>query len=137
MIVLLLMASLLLSACGGTTPSTANEKEKPASVVPIEGSDFKQVILTEDAAQRIDLQVEPVREEQEGMVIPYSAVLYGLNGETWAYTNPDSLTFVRHVIAVAYIEGDMAILSDGPAAGTEVVTVGVAELWGTETGVGK
>ena len=73
----------------------------------------------------------------QGLVIPYSAVLYGLNGETWAYINPAPLTFVRHPITVDYIEGGQAFLLDGPAVGTEVVTVGAPELFGTDTGVGK
>lgn len=69
-------------------------------------------------------------------VVPYSAVLYGLNGETWAYTSPKPLVFVRRPIKVDYVDGDLAILSDGPTSGTRIVTVGVAELFGTEYGVG-
>ena len=71
------------------------------------------------------------------IVIPYSAVVYDLRGETWAYVSPEPLVFVRHQIRVDYIEGDLAVLLDGPALGTSVVTVGVAELFGIELGVGK
>ena len=39
---------------------------------------------------------------------------------------------VRAPIQVASIQGDTAVLSDGPAPGTEVVTVGGEELLGTE-----
>lgn len=70
-------------------------------------------------------------------VVPYSAVLYGVNGETWVYTSPEPLVFVRQPIAIDYIEDDLAILSEGPEAGTAVVTVGAAELFGAETGVSK
>jgi hypothetical protein len=70
-------------------------------------------------------------------VVPYAAVLYGVNGETWVYTNPEPLVFVRSPITIDYIDGDLAILSEGPEAGTAVVTVGAAELFGTETGVSK
>jgi hypothetical protein len=70
-------------------------------------------------------------------VIPYSAVIYDLTGDTWVYTSPEPLTFVRQPISVDYIEGDMAVLVDGPDAGTLVATVGVAELYGADTGVGK
>lgn len=69
--------------------------------------------------------------------VPYSAVLYDLSGDTWVYTAPTPLTFVRQPIKVDYIEGDLAILSEGPPAGTPVVTVGLAPLIGVETGVGK
>jgi hypothetical protein len=70
-------------------------------------------------------------------VVPYAAVLYDARGNTWAYTNPKPLTFVRHAIHIDYIEGDLAVLSDGPPSGTEVVIVGAAELFGAETGIGK
>jgi hypothetical protein len=70
-------------------------------------------------------------------IVPYAAVLYDAPGNTWVYTTPNPLTFVRHVIHIDYIEGDLAVLSDGPPSGTEVVIVGAAELFGAETGIGK
>ena len=70
-------------------------------------------------------------------VIPYSAVLYDARGRSWVYTNPEPLVFVRHPIRIDTIEGDNVLLTEGPAAGTAVVTVGGAELFGTEFGVGK
>ena len=39
-------------------------------------------------------------------------------------------------VAGADIDGDVAVLSSGPPVGTRIVTVGVAELFGTEFGVG-
>jgi hypothetical protein len=75
--------------------------------------------------------------EPQGLIIPYSAVIYGLNGETWTYINSAPLTYMRQHIAVDYIEGGQAFLSNGPPAGTRVVTVGAAMLYGTDTGVGK
>jgi len=139
--ILLLLAILLLAAC-----STAEEpaKEEPAHLEKAEGSEFNLVTLTERAAERLDIQSELVGEQETNggtaVVVPYSAVIYGLNGETWAYIrNPgaDSLTFVREPITVDYIEGGLAFLSDGPPAGTDVVTVGAAMLYGADTGVGK
>lgn len=70
-------------------------------------------------------------------VIPYSAVIYDLNGETFTYTAPEPLTYVREPITVEFIEGGDAVLSDGPAVGVEVISVGAAEIFGTEFGVGK
>ena len=69
-------------------------------------------------------------------VVSYASVLYGDHGETWVYTSPKPRLFIRHNISVDYIEGDVAVLSDGPPAGMQVVTVGVAELYGTEFEVG-
>ena len=140
-IVVLLVVALQLAACGA---DEGPEKIEPAHVEEVEGSEFNLVTLTEKAAERLDIQTEPAREEEmEGamkMVVPYSAVIYGLRGETWAYIrNPGqgSLTFVRHPITVEYIDGGLAILEDGPPVGTEVVTVGAQMLYGTDTGVGK
>ena len=69
-------------------------------------------------------------------VIPYSAVMYDVSGDTWVYTNTEPLVFIRHRVTIQHIDGEMAVLKDGPATGTEVVTVGAAELFGAETGVG-
>ena len=67
-------------------------------------------------------------------VVPNSAVIYDPKGQTWVYINPEPLVFVRHAVTVDYVDGDRVVLSDGPAPGTMVVTVGAAELLGTEYG---
>jgi hypothetical protein len=128
----LILASLSLSACGGPVPVTG-EKVAPSKLEPIEGTELSRVILTEKAAERIDVQTVLT----SGNQIPYAAVIYDIEGNTWVYTNPEPLVFVRAPIVVDSIEGDMAILSKALEANTAVVTVGVAELWGTETGVSK
>ncbi len=140
--ILMLLVVLLLAACNGGSEQAVHEE--PAQVVEVAGSEFNKVILTARAAERLGIQSEPVREESiDGsikLVIPYAAIIYGLHGETWAYMrNPggESFTFVRTPITIDRIEGDMVILTDGPAVGTDIVTVGVAELYGTDTGVGK
>ena len=130
-IALLILASLL-AACGPKSTDVV-KKIEPFQLEVIEGSDFQRVILTEKAAQRLDIQTTPVN----GNVIPYAAVLYGLNGETWTYTNPEPLVFVRQSIVIDHIEGDSVILSEGLDTGTAVVIIGVAELYGAEVGVKK
>ena len=138
-VILLVLAVLPLVACAQT--SAGAEKEQPAVIEPVEGTEFNHVILTEKAAERLDLQMSSVREEQmdgtKRLVVPYSAVIYDLKGDTWIYTSPAHLTYVREPITVDYIEGDMVVLAEGPASGTEVVTVGVPELYGADTGIGK
>jgi hypothetical protein len=62
--------------------------------------------------------------------------VYDSAGGTWVYTMPQPLTFVRQVVVVETISGDKAYLKEGPDSGTKVVTVGVAELYGTEKGLG-
>ncbi len=48
----------------------------------------------------------------------------------------EPLTFVRHPIQVDYVSKDLALLSEGPAVGTEIVTIGAPILYGVEFGVG-
>jgi hypothetical protein len=140
-----MVAMLVVLALPGCKHSSAEGKAATNDLVtlePIEGSDVTQVTLSEEAAGRLDIQtapVEPVGKKQGAATstIPYAAVLYDPAGDTWTYTNPDPLVFVRAPIDVIRIEGDTALLSSGPPAGTEVVTVGAAELLGSEYEVGE
>ncbi len=70
-------------------------------------------------------------------VVPFSSVIYGPTGDTWVYTSPEPLEYVRHLITVDYIDGDIAVLSAGPPTDTAIVAVGATELFGLEFGIGK
>jgi len=131
-IVTVLFAGLLLSACGRQIPVTG-EKVAPSKLELIEGTELSKVILTEKAAER--LGIETVK--ANGTEVPYAAVIYDIEGNTWIYTNPAPLTYIRAPIFIDAIEGDTAILSESLASELTVVTVGVSELYGTETGVSK
>ena len=131
LLILMIVAALPLAACGPS--STTIEKINPSTLEEIEGSELKRVILTEKAAERIGVQTVPV----SGMVVPYAAVIYDTEGNTWIYTTPAPLTFVRAPIVIDRIEGDQAFLSHGLGSDAPIVTVGVVELYGTETGVSK
>lgn len=132
----LLVAAVVLAGCS----PTANAAPPAAvTVTKIEGSDLKLMTLTAEAAQRLDIQTLEVADApagRTGTVVPYSALLYDLNGDTWVYSNPKDLDFVRVAVTVDRIEGDAAFLSAGPPVGTKVVTVGVSEFHGVEAGVG-
>jgi len=130
---------LLLAACGGRSADDG-ASTAPATVVQVPGTDVNRITLTPEAAARIDIRTAPVRAEAGAghrTVIPYAAVLYSPSGQAWTYVNEKSLTFVRYRIAIDRIEGRHAILSSGPSPGTKVATVGVSELFGTETDVGE
>lgn len=88
------------------------------------------------AGQRVRVELTLMGSGKPQKIVPYSSVIYDLHGDTWTYTSLENLTFVRHAISVDYIEGDVAVLADGPPPGTTIVVVGAAELFGTEFGVG-
>jgi hypothetical protein len=64
--------------------------------------------------------------------IPYSSVIYWIDGGAWVYTEIAPLTFVRAPIVIDEIDGNVVILKSGPPAGTRIVSVGGEELLGTE-----
>ena len=129
--VMLVFAGLLLSACGANT--AAPEKIVPSKLEPIERTDLSKVILTEKAAERIGVETVSA----SGTAVPYAAVIYDIEGNTWIYTSPEPLTFVREPIVIDHIEGDTVFLAESLPGELNVVTIGVAEIYGTETGVSK
>jgi RND family efflux transporter MFP subunit len=76
------------------------------------------------------------RDSQTGLVAPKAALLHDAYGGTWVYVARGDV-FVRTRVAVADIVDDLAVLSQGPPAGTQVVTDGAAEIFGVEFGAGK
>lgn len=131
----LIFAGAALAA--GDGPSSSGKKDRPAKVEAIEGSKVKRVTVTEKAAKRLDIQTGEVgKDGADQLVAPYASILYDIGGGTWVYTMPQALTFVRHSVVVNAIKGEKAFLKEGPAPGTKIVTVGVAELYGAEKGVG-
>jgi hypothetical protein len=137
LLVIPLLTCLLLSACGQTPETASNDEDtSPATVVHIAGTNLSRLVLTDAAVKRLDIQTAPVQKSgNQQTIIPYAAVLYDLNGQAWVYTNPVPRTYVRASITVDRIDGDKALLTKGPATGTQVVTVGGPELYGTEFGV--
>jgi hypothetical protein len=133
-------AVLALPGCVGSSVGSVSP-ESPAKVQPIAGSPVKQVTLTPRAAERLAIKTMPVTNTtvklQPRTVIPYSAVIYDVDGTTWVYTMPAQLTYLRQKVTIQDVTGDSAVLSAGPPAGTAVVSEGAAMLYGTELGVGK
>lgn len=133
----LIVAFVPLAACQHETHA---EHEHPSQVESVEGSELSRVTLTEKAIERIDLKTTSVSEREAAgspqRVVPYSSLLYDPHGGTWIYTSPKPRSYIRAPVVVDRIEGDEVFLSDGPPVGTVVVSVGVAELYGTEFKVG-
>ena len=79
---------------------------------------------------RVELELSGSKETHK--VVPYGAVYYDGKGDAWVYVNGKPLVFERQRVDVERVEGDLAVLSEGPPVGTTVVTVGVAMLFGAE-----
>jgi hypothetical protein len=130
--------ALLVAAClpfaGCAKNEVAEEElESPAKVEHLNGEDEPaKITLDKEAAERIDIQTATVEEAGAQKTMPYAALLYDTEGETWAYTNPAEETYIREKLKVDHIDGDKVVLAEGPKAGTKVVTTGAAELYGSE-----
>jgi hypothetical protein len=128
-IVAMLGTVLMVSGC---KVDKIEDKHHPAKLEETDQKGIMRVVLEARAVERIGLQTTQVVEEAGRKVIPYGAIMYDTKGDTWTFTNPQPLTFVRHKVVVENIEGDRVTLSEGPPAGTTVVTVGATELMGAE-----
>ena len=135
--IVLLLGCLPLMGCARSMEAAAAEEGGPAKVEHLESTDQPtRVTLTEEASKRLDVQTDVVSDKMvRGSMrrtIPYAAILYDTQGNTWTYTNPEPLVFMRHKIVVDFIDGEVAVLLDGPASGSAVVVVGAEELFGSE-----
>jgi hypothetical protein len=127
----LVTGSVWLSACGSTSGGEPGGEEA-ATVEPIKGTDTNRVTLTKDAAETLGVETDSVRQAGGREVVPDAAVVYAADGHTFTYSSPKPFTYVRADITVDRIDGRKAILKKGPPVGTNVVTVGSAELFGLE-----
>jgi len=95
-----------------------------------------RIILTEEAQQRVQLQTTLVRPHGAEVSLDQAALVYDKKGKPWVFTVIGPLTYVRAPVSIEEVQEDnLMILSSGPPAGTQVVTVGAIELWGTELGI--
>ena len=105
-----------------------------AKVEEIDGQPSR-ITLQGKAAQRLGLATKPVLAGRGAARV--TAILYDPDGQTFVFTNPQDSVYVRAEVTVVEIADGQAALSAGPPAGTAVVTVGAAELFGVETGLGQ
>ena len=134
---ILIGAALALTSCKNDSIA---EKYHPAKLDSTDVKGIMRVTLDARAAERIGLETAAVTEEKVTVkgasvtrkVIPYGALMYDTKGNTWTFTSTGPLSFVRQAVVVEDVDGSRVILSDGPAVGTVVVTVGAPELMGAE-----
>ncbi|MBC9823494.1 hypothetical protein [Terrabacter sp. MAHUQ-38] len=121
------------AACATVEP-TVHEPQPAVTISDGEDeSTPKTLTLTPDAVRRLELTTVVVDNPTS---VPYSAVVYDKTGEPWVYASPRDRTFIRVPVTIERVEGETATLSDGPPAGTRIVTRAVIKLYGAENGVG-
>ncbi|MET4135856.1 hypothetical protein [Pseudarthrobacter sp. PvP090] len=133
-------AALVFSvpACAAPSAAPAAVGEAPAKVEKNAATGIAKLTLTQRGMDRLELKTEPVAAGAGTEIrLPYGALMYDANGKTWVYTNPAPRVFERQEVAVSRVEDGVVTATAGPPAGTQVVTVGAAELFGAEFNTGK
>jgi hypothetical protein len=132
----LTIAGWLVAAPWAMADSPAPPIPETQATIKRLGFGISQITLREKAAQRLGIQTGTIREHPSGRTIaPFASTIYDLDGDAWVYVVSAPLTYVRQNVAIERIDGVDVYLTDGPQPGTQVVTVGVPELYGTEIGV--
>ncbi|CAI3798490.1 hypothetical protein [Pseudarthrobacter sp. MM222] len=126
-----------LPACAAPVAAPAAVGEAPAKVEKNATTGIAKLTLTQRGLDRIELKTEPVTAGAGGVQLPYGALMYDSAGKTWVYTNPAERVYERQEVTVSKVEAGVVTATVGPPAGTQVVTVGAAELFGAEFNTGK
>jgi RND family efflux transporter MFP subunit len=78
-----------------------------------------------------------LKSSEKSLIVPWPAILYDIYGGNWVYTKIAPHVYSRRRVEVSHIVNEFAVLTRGVKVGDEVVVAGVAEIFGTEFGVGK
>lgn len=127
-----------LSAPPGTRLPSAKPVAAPPSANPLAATvDVFYELPNADGkltpGQRLGVTI-PLSDAKESLTVPWSAVLFDVNGGTWVYAQTAPRTYARKRVVVRYTAGADAVLATGPAQGANVVAHGGQELFGAETG---
>jgi hypothetical protein len=129
---LLVPAALVPSACTEVETESAAGYE-PSALHPVKGGgDRVRVTFTAEAAKRIGLRTARIRARGDGTVAPYASLIYDAEGKAYVYASPKPLSYERVQVDPVRVTGDSVLLSNGPPAGSAVVTTGATEVYGTE-----
>jgi cobalt-zinc-cadmium efflux system membrane fusion protein len=79
----------------------------------------------------------PLKATDRALVVPLSSVVYDVGGGTWVYEQRATHQFARRRVELGGPAGANVIITRGLTEGMTVVTVGAAELYGTEFYVSK
>ncbi len=68
------------------------------------------------------------------LVVPAASILYDIHGGAWVYVRTEPQTYRRVRVVVESLRDGLAVLSEGPELGVQVVADGAAEIFGVEFG---
>lgn len=136
-VALLAAGGVALAGCQAAASGSEAEEAiaAAASVEPDPDGGPSRLTLSEASVERLGVETAAVSGTAGNVAIPYAAVVYDADGATWTFVELEPRTYQRQAIEIRSIDGDEVRLTSGPDVGTEVVTVGAAELVGVEAGI--
>jgi hypothetical protein len=115
--------------------SVTAEPYEPAALESTGPDKPARIILTDEAVDRVALQTTEVKPLGKELTVDHAALVFDKAGKPWVFTVVGPRTYLRAAIGIEEVQNNLVILSAGPPAGTQVVTVGAIELWGAELGI--
>jgi cobalt-zinc-cadmium efflux system membrane fusion protein len=127
-----------LSARPGTRLPTAKLVVAPPSANPLTSTvDVYYELPNAEGklipGQRLGVSI-PLADSSNSLIVPWSAIVFDVHGNTWAYVETAAHSYTRIRVVVKHSAGEEAVLASGPTAGTKVVIHGAEQLFGAETG---
>ncbi|MDX6719451.1 MAG: hypothetical protein QOJ63_1705, partial [Solirubrobacteraceae bacterium] len=113
--VLVVALSPLLAAC--TQVEDSESDYSPTKVTAIPGRQEQQVTFNAEAVRRAGLRTAHVRRRDGRSFIPYAALIYAANGDTFTYVSHRPRVYVREPIRVDHIAAGRVVLRRGPPVG--------------------
>jgi len=112
------------------SPSGGHRPEGPDTQYWANGEPPRRVVVDPGTVELFGRAVVETMSTAWGQqrVIPRVAVIYG-NVDAWVYTNRDSHILIREQITISRIEGNVAVLSDGPPVGTPIAMLSMRSAW--------
>lgn len=125
----------------------------PPSANPLAGTvDLYFTLANPDGklrpGERVGATID-LKDPEKSRTVPWGAVIHDVYGGTWVYEETAPHTYVRIRVEVRHVQDGTAVLQvrrvkmgaemmeTGPKVGATIVTVGAAELFGTEVGFSK
>lgn len=128
-----------LSATSETAGLIAKPIDAPPTADPLTSSTHLYYTIQSDQSalrpmQRVSVTLNTQSKSIKALMIPWSAVVFDINGGSWVYTQQSKNLYARKRVFLDHVSGNQAIISEGPDEGSEVVVNGALELFGVETG---
>ena len=85
-------------------------------------------------AQRVSVLLKTQSKATSALTLPWSAVVIDIYGGNWIYTQQSKNSYERQRVFLDHVNGNQAVISEGPPEGSKIVANGALELFGVETG---